>query len=519
MKPEILKLIINQIKRYNLTNSFEDKEQFENWLFELNTNQINNFLSLDVNPTEIKFEPEILINKDLLNCEDYNKRVAAIMSLKNGKGCWHLFRTLCKPNFLKSDKFYKDIEMLSKADTARYGLWILGEDSFINSPYHDEDLKLLVETHDINEEKKLDFIVSDALATVASNLYSIKSPYHQKDMQLMAQTGSDCLQGRNSYPEDSLNNLAINKVSLKDKYHLENMKILATNPVSREFLYKIMTNPEIVTGKNYRKEVETLINAKSKHTARAIYYYITNPNNKFGNDYSSHDESHNNSDIRIYNSNFVSGKKDPDYLKNLESINMISDEFVMHYVALLMTKKFINSPYKKFDLELLKSVKSKSIFIDLYKFMSLEASLYSNHHKEDAIIISQTTENYIRNLLVEKATSEHSIKSTNHEYDMKYISKLNFDTISKDIYNAMYYFLFNPKGIDAKDHIDSLEKLKEGIIVDRKTCFSDYLNELEKQISDNQINDQEIVPIGRNSETRAKTKIFSLFKKYIKKED
>ena len=33
--------------------------------------------------------------------------------------------------------------MLSKVDIARFGFWVLGEDDFINSPYHDEDLKLM----------------------------------------------------------------------------------------------------------------------------------------------------------------------------------------------------------------------------------------------------------------------------------------------------------------------------------------------------------------------------------------
>ena len=117
----------------------------------------------------------------------------------------------------------KELESVTKAHTARYGLWILGEDIFINSPYHDEDLKLLVETHDTREEDPLDFVVSDAIATVAGNIDSINSPHHRADMKLIATAGSDCLQMSCSYPKSSLNNLAINKVSLTDKYHSENI--------------------------------------------------------------------------------------------------------------------------------------------------------------------------------------------------------------------------------------------------------------------------------------------------------
>ena len=48
MKNEILKQIIEQIKRYNLLESFIDIESFDNWVSNLNSVQINNFLSLDI---------------------------------------------------------------------------------------------------------------------------------------------------------------------------------------------------------------------------------------------------------------------------------------------------------------------------------------------------------------------------------------------------------------------------------------------------------------------------------------
>ena len=66
---------------------------------------------------------------------------------------------------------------------------------------------------DTNKDKTLDSVVSDAIATVAGNIDSIKSPYHQTDMKLIATSGSDCLQSGGSYPKESLNNLADNQVS------------------------------------------------------------------------------------------------------------------------------------------------------------------------------------------------------------------------------------------------------------------------------------------------------------------
>ena len=515
MKNETLKQIIEQIKKYELTETFSDVEEFKKWASKLNSTQVNNFLSLDIDLEEIRELRHLLINCDLLSCQDYKKKVAAISTLKNGDGCWHLFDAICKPNFLKSKNFYKDIEMLSKADTARYGLWILGEDTFINSPYHDEDLKLLVETHDTREEDPLDFVVSDAIATVAGNIDSIKSPHHRADMKLIATAGSDCLQMSHSYSEHSLNNLAVNKVSLADKYHLENMQILATNPIASEFLYIIMTDPNFVKGKNYRKEVEALANAKSKATARALYYYIVNPKRKYLSDMDFlRDCKYDIEAAHISDRNSVAGSNDPNYLKNLIKINEIDDELVMHFVSLLMNPNFINSPYKDFDLELLQSISSKSIFMDLYILMNEEVSLNNKHHKRDAVIISQSTIDGVRDLLLEKACNEYSLNSINHEYDMEFISKLQLDSIAEKIYFEIYYYLFRQKGIDDPQRKEKLEKLLQGEFVERSSSVSSYLDALQSQIDDSSSQIIESTPV---ISYKPKSRILSLFKKNTRK--
>ena len=510
MKNETLKQIIGQIKKYELTETFYDVEEFKKWASKLNSTQINNFLSLDIDLEEIRELRYLLIDENLLKCTDYKQKVNAISTLKNGDGCWHLFEAICTPSFLNSKNFYKDIEMLSKADTARYGLWIIGLDSFINSPYHDEDLKLHVETHDPNKEKELDFVVSDALATVAADIDSIKSPYHQADMKLIATAGSDCLQMSHSYPEQSLNNLAINKVSLADKYHLENMQILATNPIASRFLYEIMTTPYFINGKNYRKEVEALVNAKSKATARALYYYIVNPERKYLSDMDFlNDYKYDISDAYISDRHCVAGSNDPDYLKNLIKINEIDDKFVMHFVSLLMKPHFINSAYKDFDLELLQSISSKPIFMDLYRLMYNETSLNNKHHKKDGVIISQTTIDGVRDLLLEKACNEHSLKSSNHEYDMELISKLKLDNIKEKIYDEIYYYLIYKKGIDDPLHKEKLEKLLQGELVERSTSVSSYLDSLEKEIDKS--TETKIIETVNNLVSKPKSRILKLF--------
>jgi len=511
VKNEILKQIINQVKKYDLVNSFTNEEAFKKWVSKLNSVQINNFLSLDISLEEVKNIKKLLINEDLLNCKDYKQKVSAILTLKNGDGCWHLFDAICKSNFLKSKNFYKDIEMLSKAPTARYGLWVIGDDSFINSPYHDEDLKLIVEAH--NGEDQFEFLVSEALASVASNIDSIKSPYHREDMRLISKANPKSLQMLHSYPEQSMNNLAINKVSLSDKYHLENMKILEKDPIASEFLYIIMTEPKFVKGENYRKEVEVLVNAKTKAKARALYYYIVNPDRKYLSDmdYRS-DYKYDVSDAYISDKNSVAGSYDPDYIDNLIKINEIDDKYVMHFVSLLMNLNFINSAYKNFDIELLQNTSDKKIFMDLYRLMSDEYFLNSVYHKNDAILISQTKNAVIRNLLLQLATNKYSLNSKNHEYDMEYASKLKLNFKDKELYEKICeeisYYLFRKQGIEDPKRIEKLESLKKGILVDRSN-LANYLDSLETQIN----NDENEVIKTNLGIPKKRNKILSLFKK------
>ena len=505
MSNEILKQIIEQIRKYELTESFSDIEGFKKWASKLDKVQIKNFLGLDIDIEEIRELRHLLIDEDLLRCIDYKYKVNAISKLKNGEGCWDLFEAICTPSFLKSKNFYKDIEMLSKAQTARYGLWIIGLDSFINSPYHDEDLKLLVETRDHSE------VVLEAIATVAANIDSIRSPYHQADMKLIATASSDCLQSNCSYPEEGLNNLAINRVSLADKYHLENMQILSKNPIASEFLYRIMTNSKFVNGKYYRKEVEALVNAKSKITARALYYYIVNPEEKYLSDFDYlKDGCSHLDDAFISDRNLVAGRNDPDYLENLIKINKIDDRFVMHFVALLMNPEFIYSPYKNFDIELLQSISNKAIFMDLYRLMNNVSFLNSQYHQQDASMVSQTTHDGLRDILLQKACNQYSINSINHESDMQFISGLHLDSINKKIYVEMYYYLFFLQGIDDPERQEKLDKLLQGEFVERGRSVPNYLDILEQQIDEG--SSIIIESTLFNDYSNPRTRILSLFK-------
>lgn len=483
MTKEELRKIISQIRKYELVNSFGNKEEVDKWLSSLNEKQIENFISLNVSPGDIIFPSYYLINTDLLNCDDYVNRISAMSKIKNGEGCWHLFDRLCSPNFLNSKNYYKDLERISRADTNRYALWVISEDLFINSPYHDEDLELIVTAKD-NSGNEDDWLVAEALAMVAGDKDSINSPYHRQDMKLIANSGSECLQMSGAFPDRGLNKLAINEVSLKDKYHLENMEILSKTFVSDRQLYNIMTNSDIIKGKHYRKEVELLASAKSEITAIAMYNYIVNPKNRETLElYSILSKTGiDASDIGLLNRrNCISGKVDKNYLDNLILLSKVPDMYVMYIENIFSSEVNFKSGHQKFDVDLLLSLTDKDIFMDLFRLMTYDVSLFSKHHEEDAKLISGTTNKEIRRLLLEKAMNKYSVVSEHHRYDMDYIAKLNLETISEEIWKKMKYYLFTGFGIKSEEHISMLENLSKGIIIDKNAFMLEYFNKLEEE--------------------------------------
>ena len=255
------KQIIDVLNKYELIDSFNDIGDLNIWISKLNKLQISNLLSFNIDPGVIKFDHELLINLDLLNTTDYEKRIQALVSIENADGWYHLFDKMLNPYFLNSPKFYQDIETLKRAESAKYHLWIIGENDFIDSPYHDCDFELLVTVKD-NSEQKLDFVVREVIATIAGNVDSIKSQYHKKDLETVVKYGSAVLQTMHTYPEYSIGYLAINKVSLNDRFHLENMEILANNPDIGNYLYPIMTNEETINKTYYRRIIEEMIEHK-----------------------------------------------------------------------------------------------------------------------------------------------------------------------------------------------------------------------------------------------------------------
>lgn len=500
MEKETLKKFINQTKKYNLTETFSDIKEFENWLNGLSKKQVDNFNSLNVNPVSILFPKHLLINNNLLNCDDYNRRIDLMMNLKVEDGFYHNFDTLCNPKFLNSKHYYKDMEIMSKFSNVRYALWVIAETSFINSKYHDEDLKLILEAKDI--DNRSDNLVAECLAEIAVDKNSLKSPYHQEDMKLIATCGSKCLQGAHSFPEHGIDRLAANENSLKDKYHLENMQILAKHHNIDKVLYELMTDAEIINGKYYRTEVDLVANSKSELTALALYCFIRNPERTcIAHPY---EQVYKHLDFKdthtLEKRNCVSQRHQKDYLQKLQLLSNIDDQFVMYFESLLSNIYFSNSEYKNKDIELLLTVKDCDLFRDLYQLMTCQHSLNSIHHIQDVYTIYETENKELRSLLLRKAINKKSLNSEYHRYDINYILRLDLDKLEEDQLNKMCGYLFYGS-FNNKNHIEDLEKLYNNEPIEKTDPVLEQLDNFEKNYTEN-------VP---------KNKVLSKVKKLFKK--
>ena len=275
-----------------------------------------------------------------------------------------------------------------------------------------------------------------------------------------------------------------------------------------------MTNPDIIKGKYYRKEVELLSKAKSEITAIAMYNYIANPNDRDTLRLYDvlRDTGLDSFDIGLINRRkCVSGKLDDNYLDNLELLGKVPDIYVLYIENILTNENNLKSGYQKFDIDLLLSVTDKDIFMDLFRLMIHNVSLFNEHHTKDALLISRTHNAKIRKLLLRKAMNKYSLVSKNHRHDMEYIAKLDLDNINNDIWDKMNYYLFTEFGIKNNSHIIALEKLYNGEMFeeDKFNVVLEYLNELEKKVD---IDDttEVVIPVNENSNKKF-TRIRKLF--------
>ncbi len=486
MENNNLKKIISKIREYDLSSCFKKTSDFDKWLKELTPRGIKNFLSLDIPKEKIKFLKikSILINKDLLNKNDYLKKLNLIVNLKDNN-CLELYDYLVTDNFLNSKNYYLDMELLSNYDNIRFALMVISNDNFINSKYHDEDLRLILES-----SMGDDTSIPEALVMVAKNRNSINSIYHREDMRLIANASSDYLEAEYSSPEWGLNYLAINKNSLQDKYHLANMKIYLNNKtIDKNFLYNLMTTPKVIEGKYYRDEIAMLLDAKSYVKAFAIYLYILNLQDSslirpILFDYLDIYIQYANPDL-MHRENNIEGSKTPDYLERLKLLNQIDDNKVLYIEHLLSDKEFAISPYVNFDIDFLLKIKDKKLFEELFIFVKKLGTIESKYHEKDLKLISQVENSKTRSLLKKIALNENNLHSKNHLIDMELISKLDLETFNRDYYKLLYKELMLKENLDSPYHIENLKHILNGEEVIKVNTIDTYLDELESNIENN----------------------------------
>ncbi len=464
MKKDVSK-VKSIIEKYNI--SFKNEKEINKWINKLSDQEYNNLISLEIDPNEMTFDKNYLINKDLLNMTDYKIRVEAMSKIKCPPDCRHLLSVIVDKEFLNSKNYYLDMVLLSKAKHIRYCLWLLIDKNYKNNKHHIDDMSLVSKTEDA--------LVAQVLSEVAMDSNSLQSKYHRKDMELISKCNPKLLQPTHQYPACSINNLAVNKESLQDPFHEENMIILANNKKARGYLYSIMTNPLFIYEENYRREIARLNKAKTKAKARAIYYFITNPERTCTFD---HFDKMIDQEMNIDYSSFdrtktTLGKNNKRYNFYLKLLNEIDDRYVMYISYLLSNKNLIKSEYLDQDIKLILGITNKKIFVDLFRLMQNEYSLKSIYHIEDANIISREENDIKRNLLLQAATNNNSLNSVNHRYDMYFITTLDLEKLSDNNYKALQYYLFDKKGINDINHIAKLESIYEQILNEEEVVLKE----------------------------------------------
>ena len=92
---------------------------------------------------------------------------------------------------------------------------------------------------------------------------------------------------------------------------------------------------------------------------------------------------------------------------------------------------------------------------------------------------------------------------------MEFISNLNLNEISEKIYDELYYYLMKERGMNDPNRKEKMEKLLQGIFVDRTSDISSYLDSIETQLDNNKGNGNQII----KSKLAIKSKILKLLKK------
>ena len=414
-----LKDVINQLEKYNLIRHFNTKEELNKWLIGLTPKQINNFLRLNINPQNIAESGigKILIYKNILSCEEYPEIIKAIIELKRKNPHIKFSRYYTyNPHLYDDLKCLLNLNSISDKDGILFSLMILLENKeFINSPYHHQDLELII--REINNQSK-----------AAELLMELASDY----------------------------------CSLKDTYHLANMQILSENPVSVDFLFNLMTIKTIINGQYYQNEIAALYVAPSLRHTMALYIFITGDirsciNQGLIDDYTR---------TQLYKPHlYVSNNKIPNYITILNFLNTLPESIVLPISFIIKNINFVNNPYFDFDINFLQEINDLPFLVRLCKLVTNPNFVSSPYHIQDLQIIREIGNEKIRKLLFEVATSTPNINSPYHMYDMAFIARYDYsETFDENsaLIEEIRKLVLTDTGLNDPNHIEKLEKIYRG---------------------------------------------------------
>ena len=446
MTKKELEQILNQLEKYDLVKEFVTKERLELWLKRLNKKQINNFINLDIDPNEVAIIGDAIIDCGILKSDKYIEIIKLLIELKK-KNSYINFSYSWSYNI----HLYEDLKSLLRLNVTEKNkgfiteiMSLLGEPSFINSMYHQEDLETIIN---------------------AFNANNLSLNY--------------------------LTDLAINTDSLKDPYHLANMQILAENPVAIDYLYILMTTEYIIKSKYYQSEIAALyaspsiIHAASLYTFMynhfpSLYAFMHNGAINFISDLIS-EKIRNLINNRRAN---VIGQTVPDYLEKLNFINSLPKDKVALISYVMSNKYLIKSPFYDFDIDFLQKIEDIDLLIELCTLVTDLDFVTNPHHVVDLQIIKETKDPVTRKLLYRVATNTTNMYSENHVYDMAYIARYNFSEDKFKEYELISYYVLSAAGINSPNHIRDLEKIYNGEFVDLDIDKENDLSNEQKEVEE-----------------------------------
>ncbi len=237
MTIEQLKKIKEKLEKYNLVSVIDN---ISDWFGKLNDKQIKNILSLNLYYGQLEKYSKLLINLAFLDSDNYLSDIKLLL--------------IYEDKINDTNEIYK----------------LLTDPNFINSKYHNEDLKSILSTKDEEARK---YLIRLAISTI-----SINSKYHREDMtklssKIFEHYNHNLVKKRYSLYENFVNYvIAFSKTNVDDKfYSYDGYKILESKTEEKSnIIQSVSLNKQSLESKYHVNDIEIIIKAKFDEIARYL---------------------------------------------------------------------------------------------------------------------------------------------------------------------------------------------------------------------------------------------------------